>query len=189
MNPHELKSIMESSRKFSKTITPTIEKADTPSTPGLGITSDNDGVLTVLDKQHFGRTFSVKSDGIYTVKLGVFHDMKSGILEESALSFTLPITAACERKITAAFYIPEASARVMDAVILKSTQPFQIMLIAGSPVLERYDNQWGIPLEYSYREAGDVMILERTGLRKNVLRQYRAYFDYLSIQIKVAFEK
>ena len=46
MNPHELKIMMENSRKSSKTITPTIEKADTPSTPGLGITSD-DGVLTV----------------------------------------------------------------------------------------------------------------------------------------------
>ena len=186
MNPHELKIMMENSRKSSKTITPTIEKADTPSTPGLGITSD-DGVLTVLDKQHFGRTFSVESDGIYMVKLGVFHDMKSGILEESALSFTLPIKAACEQKITAAFDIPEASTRVMDAVILKSAQPFQITLVDGSPVLERHDNQWRIPLEYSCREAGNVMILERTGLREKVPRQYRAYFDLLSIQIKVMF--
>ncbi|MCI9379332.1 MAG: hypothetical protein HFI06_12700 [Eubacterium sp.] len=187
MNPHELKIMMENIRKSSKTIPPTIKKADTPSTPGLGITSDDGGILTVLDKQHFGRTFFVESDGIYTVKLGVFHDLKSGILEESALSFTLPIKAACERAITATFYIPEASARVMDAVILKSAQPFQITLVDGSPVLERYDNQWGMPLEYSCREAGNVMILERTGLRKNVPRQFKAYFDVLSIQIEVMF--
>lgn len=147
----------------------------------------DEGRSPLLDKQHFGRTFSVESDGIYTVKLGVFHDLKSGILEESALSFTLPIKAACEQAITATFYIPEASARVMDAVILKSTQAFQITLVDGSPVLERYDNQWGMPLEYSRREAGNVMILERTGLRKNVPRQYRAYFDLLSIQIEVMF--
>lgn len=187
MNPHELKSIMESSRKSSKTITPTIEKTVTTSTPGLGITSDDGGILTVFDGRHFGRVFPIENGGVYTVKLGVFHDMRSGILEESALSFTLPIKAACEQKITAAFDIPEASARVMDAVILKSAQPFQITLVDGSPVLERYDNQWGIPLEYSCREAGDVMILERTGLRKKVPRQYRAYFDLLSIQIKVMF--
>jgi len=189
MKPHicKIKNTTKSSRKSSKTITPTIEKADTPSTPGLGITSDDGGVLTVFDKQHFGRTFSVESDGIYTVKLGVFHDLKSGILEESALSFTLPIKAACEQAITATFDIPEASARVMDAVILKSAQPFQITLVDGSPMLERYDNQWGIPLEYSCREAGNVMVLERTGLRENVPRQYKAYFDLLSIQIKVMF--
>ena len=44
MNPHELKSIMESGRKSSKTITPTIEKTVTTSTPGLGITSDDGGI-------------------------------------------------------------------------------------------------------------------------------------------------
>ena len=187
MKQHELKNIIYGNRGSGKSLPPMIEKADTPSTPGLGITSDDGGILTVLDKQHFGRTFSVESDGIYTVKLGVFHDLKSGILEESALSFTLPIKAACEQAITATIYIPEASARVMDAVILKSTQAFQITLVDGSPVLERYDNQWGMPLEYSRREAGNVMILERTSLRKNVPRQYRAYFDLLSIQIEVMF--
>lgn len=186
MNPHELKIMMKNIRKSSKTITPTITKTDTPSTPGLSIASD-DGVLTMLDKQHFGRTFSVEGDGIYTVKLGVFHDLKSGILEESALSFTLPTEVACEQKIVAEFCIPEASARVMDAVILKSVHPFRITLVAGSPVLERNDNQWGIPLEYRCREAGNLMILERTGLRKNIPRQYRAYFDLLSIQVEVMF--
>ena len=85
-----------------------IEKVNTPSTPGQNIMFDDD-ILAVINQQYFSRTFSVESEGIYTVNLGVFHDLNRGMLEESALFCTIPTKTACKHQITAVFDIPDAS--------------------------------------------------------------------------------
>lgn len=186
MKPHELRNIIKSKRRFSQSISPMIEKVTMPSAPGRNITLD-DNILTVIDQQYFGRTFLIGSEGIYTIKLGAFHDLNKGVLEEAAMFCTIPTKAAYEQQITAIFDIPEASARFMDAVTLKAARPFAMTLIEGSPILERHDRQWGIPLKCNSIKSGDVMMLVRTGLKENVPNKYRIYFDVLKIQIKVMF--
>lgn len=185
---HERKNNTESKRGFDRSILPMLEKVNMLSTPGLSITLE-DNILTVFDKQNYGRKFSIESGGIYTIRLGMFHDMDKGMLEESAMSCAIPIKAASEQPITAVFHIPEAMARFMDSVVLKATRPFTVALIEGSPILERHNRRWGIPLKYDHIETENMMILERTGLRKNVPNQCRAFFDVLSIQVEVAFHK
>lgn len=176
-------------KKVRKSLLPPIEKVAVASTPGRSIMFDDDDILTVIDKQHFGRKFFVESGGIYTVRLGVFHDTDKGALEEAAMFCAIPTRAAYEQQITAVFIIPEASARFLDAVILQATRPFAVRVITGSPILERHDNQWGVPLKYDSIRESDMTILARTGLRKNVPNQFRAFFDVLSIQIEIVFEK
>ena len=188
MKPHELRSIMERNRAASKTILPIAEKAGTPSSC-QNMLLDDDGILTIFDIHCYGRTFFVENDGIYTVKLGVLHDMGKGALEEAAMSCTMPEKADQEQKITAVFDIPGASARFKDAVILKAAHPFRIALIEDSPILERHNTPWGVPLKYESIKTDDTVTLVRTGLRKNVQNKYRAFFDTLSIQIEVRFEK
>lgn len=187
MKPYELRNIIKSKRRFSQSISPMIKKANTLSAPSRNITLD-DNILTVIDQQYFGRAFLIGSEGIYTIKLGAFHDLNKGVLEEAAMFCTIPTKAAYDQQITAIFDIPEASARFMDAVILKATRPFSVTLIEGSPILERHGRQWGIPLKYNSVRSGDVMILDRTRLRENVPDKYRIYFDVLKIQVKVTFK-
>ncbi|NBI87819.1 hypothetical protein D3Z47_17140 [Lachnospiraceae bacterium] len=189
MKQHELKNIIYGNRGSGKSLPPMIERADALSMLGRSITPDDDGILTVIDKRHFGRVFFVEGDGVYTVKLGVLHDMGKGALEEAAMSCTMPEKADQEQKITAVFDIPGASARFKDAVILKAAHPFRIALIEDSPILERHNTPWGVPLKYESIKTDDTVTLVRTGLRKNVQNKYRAFFDTLSIQIEVRFEK
>lgn len=188
LHSHGRKNNTKNKQGLGKSILPMLEKVNMPSTPGLNITLE-DNILTVFDKQYYGRKFSIESGGIYTIRLGMFHDMDKGILEESTMSCAIPIKAAYEQQITAVFDIPEAMARFMDAVILKAAQPFTVALIEGSPILERHNRLWGIPLKYDRIETENMTILERTGLRENAPNQYRAFFDVLSIQIEVAFHK
>lgn len=189
MKQHELKNITYGNRGSSKSLPPMMERADTLSMLDRSITPDDDGILTVIDKRHFGRVFFVEGDGVYTVKLGVLHDISKGALEEAAMSCTMPAKASHEQQITAVFDIPGASARFKDVVILKAAHPFQIALIEDSPILERHNTPWAVPLKYESIKTDDVVTLVRTGLRKNVQNKYRAFFDILSIQIKVVFEK
>lgn len=176
-------------KKVRKSLLPPIEKVTVTSTPGLSIMFDDDDILTVIDKQHFGRKFFVESGGIYTVRLGVFHDTDKGALEEAAMFCAIPTRASYKQHIIAAFNIPGASTRFIDSIILNAARPFTIRLIPGSPILERHDNQWGVPLKYDSIRESNMTILARTGLRKNVPNQFRAFFDVLSIQIEIMFEK
>lgn len=186
----KIKNITEySSQNRRKSVLPGLEKAKAASTPGLSIMLDDDDILTVIDQQYYGRTFVVKDEGIYTVRLGAFHNMNKGALEEAAVFCTIPTRSDYEQQLAAAFDIPEASARFLDAIILKATRPFSVKLIPGSPVLERHSRQWGIPLKYDSVRADDVVIMVRTGLRKNVPSQYKIYFDVLNIQLEIIFEK
>lgn len=186
----KIKNITEySSQSRRKSVLPGLEKAKAASTPGLSIMLDDDDILTVIDRQYYGRIFVVKDEGIYTVRLGAFHNMNKGALEEAAIFCAIPTRSDCEQQITAAFDIPEASARFLDTIILKATRPFYVKLIPGSPVLERHSRQWGIPLKYDSVRADDVVIMVRTGLRENVPSQHKIYFDVLSIQLEIIFEK
>lgn len=186
----KIKNITEhSSQNRRKSVLPSLEKAKATLTPGLSIMLDDDDILTVIDQQYYGRTFVVRDEGIYTVRLGTFHNMNKGALEEAAVFCTIPTRSDYEQQITAAFDIPEASARFLDTIILKATRPFSVKLIPGSPVLERHSRQWGIPLKYDSVRADDMVIMVRTGLRKNVPSQYKIYFDVLSIQLEIVFEK
>lgn len=164
-----------------------IEKVDAPLTLGQNITLGNDSTMTVIDKQHYGRAFVVKDEGIYTVRLGVFHNMNKHALEEAAIFCAIPQRAACDQQIIAAFDIPQASTRFLDTVILKATRPFLIKPIPGSLILERHGDPWGIPLKYDSVREGNILILTRTGLRENVLSQYKTYFDVLGVQIEIIF--
>lgn len=186
MKPHELKSVMERNSVASKTILPATDKTDTPSSC-QNILLDDDGILTIFDIHRYGRTFFVENDGIYTVKLGVLHNMDKGALEEATMSCTMPTKTAHELQITAAFDIPGAAAKFKDSVILKAARPFQITLVEGSPILERHNTPLGILVKYESVKTDDAVTLVRTGLRKNVPNQYRAFFDTLSIQIEVRF--
>lgn len=174
-------------KKARKSLLPPIEKATVASTPGRSIMFDDDDILTVIDKHQFGRTLPVKDEGIFTVRLGVFHASDKGSLEENAICCAIPTRSDCEQQITAAFDIPEASARFLDTIILKAAQPFFIKPVPGSLTLERHGYPLGIPLKYDSVREDDMTVLVRTGLRKNVPRQLKAYFDVLSIQIEVMF--
>ena len=127
MNPNSNRTtnIMKSKKKARKSLLPPIEKVKTVSASGLSIMFDDDNILIVIDKQYYNRTFFVKDEGIYTVRLGVFRNMDKGALEESAIFCTIPTKADCEQQITAMFDIPEASARFMDTVILECSGQYR----------------------------------------------------------------
>ena len=177
-------------KKLRKTCLPSFEKTNSAITPGLRIMFDDDNILTLIDREHFGREFSVENGGLYTLRLGAFREMEKGAMEESALFFTIPTKADYEQRITASFELPGASARFLDELVLTASKPFVVELVIGSPMLESYKNPWGIPLKYdSIRTNKDVTVIARTGIRKNVPNQYKVYFDTLSIQVRILFVK
>ena len=179
-----------SSKKLGKTYLPSFEKTKSTTTPGLRIMFDNDNILTLIDREHFGRELSVSESGLYTLRLGAFKKKKKGAMEESALFFTIPTKVDYEQRITASFELPGASARFLDELVLTASKPFVVELVIGSPMLESYKNPWGIPLKYdSIRTNKDVTVIARTGIRKNVPNQYKVYFDTLSIQVRISFVK
>ncbi len=177
-------------KKLRKTCLPSFEKTNSAITPGLRIMFDDDNILTLIDREHFGREFSVENGGLYTLRLGAFREMEKGAMEESALFFTIPTKADYEQRITASFELPGASARFLDELVLTASKPFVVELVIGSPMLESYKNPWGIPLKYdSIRTNKDVTVIARTGIRKDVPNQYKVYFDTLSIQVRILFVK
>ena len=177
-------------KKLGKMYLPSLEKVKSTVTPGLRIMFDDDNILTLIDREHFGREFSVENGGLYTLRLGAFREMEKGAMEESALFFTIPTKADYEQRITASFELPGASARFLDELVLTASKPFVVELVIGSPMLESYKNPWGIPLKYdSIRTNKDVTVIARTGIRKDVPNQYKVYFDILSIQVRILFVK
>ena len=179
-----------SSKKLGKTYLPSFEKTKSTTTPGLRIMFDNDNILTLIDREHFGRELSVSDSGLYTLRLGAFREMEKGAMEESALFFTIPTKVDYEQRITASFELPGASARFLDELVLTASKPFVVELVIGSPMLESYKNPWGIPLKHDrVRTYYDVTVIARTGIRKNVPNQYKVYFDTLSIQVRISFVK
>ncbi|MEY8392565.1 hypothetical protein AALA98_14610 [Lachnospiraceae bacterium 45-W7] len=177
-------------KKLGKRCLSSLEKAKHAVAPGLSIMFDDSNVLTLIDREHFGRVFSVSDSGLYTLRLGAFHEMKKGAMEESALFFTLPTKSDCKQRITASFELPGASAKFLDEVVLTASRPFIVKLVIGSPMLESHHNLWGIPLNYdSIRTDKDTTVIVRTGMRENVPNQYKACFDVLSIQVKILFTK
>lgn len=177
-------------KKARKSLLPPIEKVTVASAPGRSIMFDDDNILTLIDREQFGREFSVEDGGFYTLRLGTFHEMEKGAMEESALFFTIPTKVDREQKITAVFDLPGASAAFLDEVVLKATKPFAVKLVIGSPMLESHNNQLGLPLKYdSIRTDEDMTVIVRTGIRKDVPNQYKIYFDTLSIQVKILFAK
>ena len=177
-------------KKLGKMYLPSLEKVKSTVTPGLRIMFDDDNILTLIDREHFGREFSVENGGLYTLRLGAFREMEKGAMEESALFFTIPTKAGYEQRVTASFELPGASARFLDEVVLTASKPFVVELVIGSPMLESYKNPWGIPLKYdSIRTNKDVTVIARTGIRKDVPNQYKVYFDTLSIQVRILFVK
>ena len=177
-------------KKLGKMYLPSLEKVKSTVTPGLRIMFDDDNILTLIDREHFGREFSVENGGLYTLRLGAFREMEKGAMEESALFFTIPTKADYEQRITASFELPGASARFLDELVLTASKPFVVELVIGSPMLESYKNPWGIPLKYdSIRTNKDVTVIALTGIRKDVPNQYKVYFDTLSIQVRILFVK
>ncbi len=177
-------------KKLGKMYLPSLEKVKSTVTPGLRIMFDDDNILTLIDREHFGREFSVENGGLYTLRLGAFREMEKGAMEESALFFTIPTKADYEQRITASFELPGASARFLDELVLTASKPFVVELVIGSPMLESYNNPWGIPLHYdSIRINKDVIVIVRTGIRKNAPNQYKVYFDTLSMQVRISFVK
>lgn len=177
-------------KKLGKMYLPSLEKVKSTVTPGLRIMFDDDNILILIDREHFGREFSVENGGLYTLRLGAFREMEKGAMEESALFFTIPTKADYEQRITASFELPGASARFLDELVLTASKPFVVELVIGSPMLESYKNPWGIPLKYdSIRTNKDVTVIARTGIRKDVPNQYKVYFDTLSIQVRILFVK
>ncbi len=177
-------------KKLGKMYLPSLEKVKSTVTPVLRIMFDDDNILTLIDREHFGREFSVENGGLYTLRLGAFREMEKGAMEESALFFTIPTKADYEQRITASFELPGASARFLDELVLTASKPFVVELVIGSPMLESYKNPWGIPLKYdSIRTNKDVTVIARTGIRKDVPNQYKVYFDTLSIQVRILFVK
>lgn len=177
-------------KKLGKTCLPPLEKVKNITTPGLRIMFDDDNILTLIDREHFGREFSVESGGLYTLRLGAFREMEKGAMEESSLFFTIPTKADYEQRITASFELPGASARLLDEVVLTASKPFSVELVTGSPMLESHHHPWGIPLHYDRMLTNkDVTVIARTGIRKDVPNQYKVYFDTLSIQVRILFAK
>ena len=177
-------------KKLGKMYLPSLEKVKSTVTPGLRIMFDDDNILTLIDREHFGREFSVENGGLYTLRLGAFREMEKGAMEESALFFTIPTKAGYEQRVTASFELPGASARFLDELVLTASKPFVVELVIGSPMLESYKNAWGIPLHYDRIQTNkDVAVIARTGIRKDVPNQYKVYFGVLSIQVRILFVK
>jgi len=182
-------NIMEDNRRPRSSIFPTVEKAKKVSTPGLSTLLDDD-ILTAIDPQYFGRAFFLEDDGIYTVRLGLFHGREYGALEEESVIFcAIPTKANYIQQITAAFDITEKSVRFLDVIFLESTCPFTIKPVPDSLMVARHNTMCEIPIKYDSIREDDRIIFVRNGLRRKVPNQFRVFFDVLSIQVEIVFEK
>ena len=184
----QLKNILENRRKSGKSILPTLEKANAIMTPGMSLMLDDNDAVALIDKKHWGKTFFIENNGLYTLRLGAFHTLERGAMEESALYCVIPGELDYKQKITAMFELPSASVFFFDEVILKAASPFRVELVEGSPMLECHHDRWGFPFNYGSTEKSDgTTIIMWKGFDKSSPNQPKIYFDILRIQIKVSF--
>ena len=188
---HPKNKQLSSESQFS--VLPTIESAGNTLPPGLVLDPDADGgILTFIDREHYGGVHTVESGHTYTIRLGLHRKLEKAALDEhTIIRCSIPGKAAAEQCITALFFAPEASVQFMDTVVLTSVCRFSLKYVIGSAVLENYHNPCGLPLsrEAVRIEASQTIIFQNQ-LRKAVPNhRYQGYCDVLRFHVDVLSEK
>lgn len=193
-NNSNTKNAKRNKKEADRLAPPTIEEAKIILPPKLEVLpSDTDDTPTQIDREHYGATFTIEDDHVYTLRLGV-HTYSGGLAafrDDCAASCYIPTTLDREQRVIGLFFVPELyPAKYMDTITLRADEPFSLCYLWGSAVLENNNNAFGFPLgnDAIITEKDAVIILENN-LHSQIHNCHRFYFDVLRIQVEASFSK
>ena len=156
--------------------------------------TDNDEP-TLIDKEHFGKIYTVTNGSFYTIRLGI-HSSSLGIgamNEECAVACAIPTTSDRTQRLMALFFIPEIySVKFMDAIWLQTEegQQFRIEYVYGSAALESNSDFRAFPLRHNATtEEDDHIMILQNGLEGEIPAFCTFAYDFIRFRIKVVFEE
>lgn len=174
---------------------PAIELAEVGVPLSMEVCPDTDnGEPTLVDKEHFGKIYTVTDGSFYTVRLGI-HSNSLGIgamNEECAVVCTIPKLADETQRLMALFFIPDLyPAKFMDAIWLQAEdgQRFRVEYVYGSAALEQNSDSRALTLRNDAVTGDeDMLVILQNGLDGEIPSFCSYAYDFLKFQIKVIFE-
>lgn len=153
----------------------------------------NDDEPTLVDKEHFGKIYTVTDGSYYTVRLGI-HSSSLGIgamNEECALACAIPTIPDETQRLMALFFIPEIDpVKFMDAIFLQAEngRRFRLEYVYGSAALEHNSDSHALPLRHeAVTEEDDHIMILQNGLDAELPAFCTFSYDFLRFQIKVIY--
>lgn len=168
---------------------PVFEETRVELSPGLELLNDvNDGLRTLIDREHYGQVYRVQEKRTYTLRLGVHSSKKAaGAFDEyTTVACFIPIEYAAEQRITCFFVSEEYQACFMDTIWLRAEKPFKIVHVLGSAVLESNSDALAMPL--GFEETSDMdgqMVIFRRGNSEDIPPYSVFRFDLLRIRVEI----
>ena len=150
---------------------------------------------TLIDKEHFGKIYTVADGSFYTIRLGI-HSSSLGIgsmNEGCAVVCAIPTTSDEIQQLIALFFISEIyPVKFMDAIWLqaKNNQKFRLEYVFGSAALESNSDSRACPLQHdAITEEDDHIMILQNGLEGEIPAFCTFAYDFIRFQIKVVFGK
>lgn len=154
----------------------------------------SDDAPLLIDPEHFGKTYLVENDCVYTVRLGIrSNSFGIGTLSKDvAVACAIPTKSASVQHVTALFFIPEIHpVGYMDCIYLKSEkqEPFRLEYMLGSAMLESNNNSGGFILNNdAVHTEDDMLTIMQNGLEDEIPAFCSFAYDFISFRVKVVFE-
>ena len=175
---------------------PAIEVAEVGVPLGMEAYSDTDSDdPTLVDKEHYGKIYTVTDGSFYTIRLGIHSSSLGGgsMNENCAVACAIPTTSDKTQQLMALFFIPEIyPVKLMDAIWLhaKNDQQFRLEYVFGSAALESNNDSRALPLRHDAITGEDdhIMILQN-GIEGEVPAFCTFAYDFIRFQVKVVFEE
>lgn len=164
--------------------------------PSLTVLGESKKMPALIDTASYGREFTVKDGGVYTVRMGLHRDPEvtgGAIPGDSVAECMLSSAMEKHNHILAIFAFPEIYPYVIqDMIVLTSDHPFYVKPIYNSAALENSSGTSRLPLgEHAIRKSDktdDVIFIGHDQL-KGVIPDYCSYsYDLLTFQIWVSFD-
>lgn len=175
---------------------PAIELAEA----GMPLNTENcpgtdDDAQTLVDKEHFGKVYTVTDGSFYTIRLGI-HSSSLGIgtmNEDCAVVCAIPTMPDKVQQLMALFFIPEIyPVKFMDAIWLQAEngQPFRVEYVYGSAALESNSDSRALALRHdAITEEEDHIMILQNGIDEEIPAFCTFTYDFLRFQIKVIFDE
>lgn len=171
---------------------PAIELAEVGVPLNMEICPDtDDDAQTLVDKEHFGKVYTVTDGSFYTVRLGI-HSSSLGIgamNEDCAVVCAIPAMPDKVQRLMALFFIPEIyPVKFMDAIWLQAEngQGFRIEYIYGSAALESNSDSRALALRHdAITEEDDHIMILQNGIDEEIPAFCTFTYDFLRFQIKI----
>ena len=173
---------------------PAIELAEVGVPLSMKICPDaDDDAQTLVDKEHYGRIYTVSDGSFYTVRLGIHSSsLGSGAMnEDCAVACAIPTTPDRTQRLMALFFIPELyPVKFMDAIWLQTEkgQRFRIEYVYGSAALESNSDSRALALRHdAVTEEEDHIMILQNGIDEEIPAFCTFSYDFIKFQIKVIF--